>query len=265
MSVCFEVVSADIQNLNLSNVNVTGNLIVGGLAGIAELANINNVHIDGNVTSTVLTDEALTGGLIGWADTGVVISNVTSNVNVFAVGDMVGGLIGGVSSRDPLSNMEIINSHSSGSVVTLGSRVGGLIGTTGDIFGSLAVDDISIIDSSSSANVVAGGQGAISLNFNGSAGGLIGRSIAGTVVTNSSSSGNVSGDGVNYLVENYGGLIGEAIDTVINNSSSTSKVSILGDSAGGLVGYALNTSITQSNSSGDVIAGNMDPSDKARS
>ncbi|WP_292464480.1 toxin TcdB middle/N-terminal domain-containing protein [Methanolobus sp.] len=107
----------DIYNLNMINVNVTGNYHVGGLAGEAG-GTFSNIIITGNVTC--ITEAG--GGLSGAMSDGIV-KNVSTNVNVN--GD---SMIGGLSGYALFST--IANSKSMGNVKGT-YDVGGLLGSSG--------------------------------------------------------------------------------------------------------------------------------------
>lgn len=82
--------SAEIKNLELENLNITGNSeMVGGLIGQASSTNITNISISGSVSNT----KKQTGGLIGKASNCLTISNISSRTNVTGM-EQTGGLFG---------------------------------------------------------------------------------------------------------------------------------------------------------------------------
>lgn len=144
----FGVVRAGIiSNLEVSNLDITGNSIVGGLVGSisqsatidkcntsGEINGINNVgglagcifsynsdtHIINSYSNTIVNGSTHVGGLIGYNESGINSSYSAGDVNGHSY---VGGLIGLNSAYN-----NIINSYSTGNV-TAYSHVGGLIGS----------------------------------------------------------------------------------------------------------------------------------------
>jgi hypothetical protein len=184
---------------------------IGGLVGGGSGA-ITNSHADVNVTgaATYITDPDTgaiitqgtpnTGGLLGWGDWAVTISNSYSTGSV--TGDVkVGGLVG------TLAGGYIEESYSTGDVFgrTNGS-IGGLVGYADSGSGSGTFRGIvnagsvlsSLIESSyATGDVTQIGPG----NDGGGVGGLVGSLYSGTIL-NSYSTGDVRGD------TTVGGLVG---------------------------------------------------------
>ena len=114
---------AEIKNIGLINVDVTGRSGVGGLVG-ANFSNISNSYSTGSVSG-----EYSVGGLLGYINTGFSITNSYSASSVSGNTD-VGGLVGSNSYGST------INCYSTGSV-NGSNRVGGLVGhNTGTITNS---------------------------------------------------------------------------------------------------------------------------------
>jgi filamentous hemagglutinin family protein len=112
--------SSTVENVNLTNVNVTGGYYVGGLVGIAD-ATKTNVSSGGTVTGTTYV-----GGLFGIAFGTINETFSTGIVHGNSGGSDVGGLIGYVQGGSTS------NSYSTATVnAPNSSEVGGLIGVSG--------------------------------------------------------------------------------------------------------------------------------------
>ena len=115
-------ISAEIKNVGLENVDVTGDYEVGGLMGRGCDVTISNSYVTGSVSGT-----GNVGGLIGYGyfshiDNCTVFADVTGTTSV-------GGLVGG-------SNFDlelIINNSSVSGSVSGDSQVGGLVGEACDV------------------------------------------------------------------------------------------------------------------------------------
>jgi hypothetical protein len=139
----FSVSVGEIKNVNLIDADITGYVIVGGLASYIAGGSISNSSVTGEVSSVGnFTEDNLsyTGGLVGALEG--VIEESFSNVTVFAVGPGVGGLVGVV------FDGEISNSYATGSV-TAGeyegsSMAGGFVGlvNVASIENSYATGDV---------------------------------------------------------------------------------------------------------------------------
>ena len=160
-------------------------------------------------------------GLFGYAqppsgDTSISIANL-GLLNVNTTGTFyVGSLIG------QTTDVMIINSYATGSVVGTDEFVGGLVGrTSGPTMNSYAAVSVSAP--------------------NGDVGGLIGHNF-GATITNSYATGTVGGTG-----DNRGGLVGFNQGGTIRNSYATGRVIAGSDSnIGGLVGLNSGGTITAS-------------------
>ena len=110
--------ATEIKNLGLENVDVTGNGMIGGIAGFSS-ANIANCYTTGSVTGSLVDINVYGfGGLVGLSTGNILNSYSQANVSG---GIYVGGLVGS------LSLGVIANSYSEGSVVA-GGHGGGLVG-----------------------------------------------------------------------------------------------------------------------------------------
>ena len=197
-----------IKNLNLTNVDVSGDEEVGGLVG-ATLGEVNNVSVAGSVSGTNID----TGGVVGFLVRSSILSS-SFNGTVSGTSSHIGGLVG--------TNFvgTIRHSHASGTVSTSGSiasNVGGLAGqNSGLIYASYATN---IVNASGSLWV----------------GGLVGQNGGpyirdkGTILA-SYASGNVSGRGA------VGGLVGENYAKILISYSTGAVDSQYRRGHGGLVG-----------------------------
>ena len=135
--------SADIHNLALTNVNVTGQTGVGGLVG----ENQGKVSIS-YTTGRVSASRRYVGGLVGWNNGGSIAGSYSSST---MSGDtQVGGLVG-------LQNSgSMIACYSTGSVSSTSGLAGGLVGenrssistcySTGAVTGPVSVGGLIGID-----------------------------------------------------------------------------------------------------------------------
>ena len=110
----------EVKNVGVINVNINGNIIVGGLVGYNDEGTVSNSYSTGNVSG----ESYNVGGLVGENDNGTV-SNSYSTGNVTGE-SYVGGLVG----ENWQSN--ISNSYSTGNVTGEESAVGGLVGSNWD-------------------------------------------------------------------------------------------------------------------------------------
>lgn len=177
---------AEISNIGMQNVNMTGNRNTGGLVGSVDGSsgiNITSVYTTGTVTGT----DILVGGLIGNNDAAAIIQSY-STATVTGEED-VGGLIGD-------NYGDISRSFATGDVTaSSGEWIGGLLGYN---------DGGTITDVYATGDVNAG------FVFSG-VGGLIGQNLNGSI-TNAYSTGEVTV--VDAGSGNIGGFIGDNQDTI---------------------------------------------------
>ena len=203
---------AEIRNLRLTGVRVSGKDWVGGLVGSSD-GSISGVSVAGQVAGV-----GGIGGLAGYSSGSVSGSHSTARIN--GVGDRVGGLVGS-------NGGSIADSYATGDVAG-GGNTGGLVGITGSnrdgsISGSYATGDVT----GERDNV----------------GGLIGSSAGD--ITASHATGEVTGDG-NYV----GGLAGSS-NGAISSSYATGVVTGEGSYVGGLAGSS-GGAISDSHATGAV-------------
>lgn len=224
---------AAVNNLHVANVNLSGFLSVGGLAGYC--------------TASLITETVVSGTIHGLSDVGGIAGAFISSQIMNSHSDVVitsyqlrnyGGLIG-------YSHSSLISGCSSSGMIHGNDAVGGLVGLS--LEGSLITNSLSTC--TVSGREVVGGlvgrstdseidrcfsTGNVTAQFS-VAGGLVGflgvdLSIE-SLVINSFSKSNVSGE------EFVGGLIGEVLYSSIENSYSTGYVDSSAYSSGGLIGW----------------------------
>ncbi len=219
-----------IENLHMTNVDITGNSTVGGLAGyIGEGSRVNGCSVTGNVTA-----QSYSGLLVASVYSGSTVSDSWAQGVLNVAGDYAGGIacsmsdsssvarcytdvtvsgadyVGGLIGRTRAS--DVIDCYSMGSA-TGENGVGGSIGY---IFGG------TLTNSFSTATVSGTSIGARS-------GGLIGLTY-GSTVQDCYATGDVTQS------NQAGGLIGSIMDTDVIHCYSTGSVECNGDSHGGMVG-----------------------------
>lgn len=117
--------SASIENLGLTNVNISGPYTTGCLALYFNEGTINNCYSTGVVNSGAFSTGTLasTGGLVAFLGFNSVLSRCYSTAAVMG-GRQVGGLIGASDNTSITSNC-----YTTGSVTCSGSEIGGINGT----------------------------------------------------------------------------------------------------------------------------------------
>ena len=212
---------AVVENLVLSDTNVTGNDHVGALAGYNYQGRVSNCTAYGDVTGNYIV-----GGLLGYKWNGH-ITNCEVHVDV-AGANSLGGLVGYSISG------EIVDSVSYGIVNASNGQVGGLVGFNdwSSVFNCEAHGDVT-------GDYEVGGLMGLNMgfsSFNQATGNVSGREMVGGLIghnydmlTGSKATGHVDGD------MNIGGLIG------LNSGSVEycyAHGNVLGnENTGGLIGY----------------------------
>ncbi len=204
--------------------------IVGGLIG----SNADAV-IDSYSKGRVSGKSSYVGGLVG-RNAGFV-SGSHSAGNVSAVGNHVGGLVG-----ESVAGSRVTRAYSTGDVLTQSFSVGGLIGTNrGNVsesysLGTVVGHDLNV------GGLIGENWGRVETSFSVSAvrgrservGGLIGNNVG--VVHASYSLGPVVG------TDHVGGLVGRSVEaSSVTDSFSTGAVAGTGPNVGGLIGYGPGT------------------------
>ncbi len=226
--------SAEVKNLGIENINITGEGALGGLCGDNYEGTITNCYATGSVTG---------GGSLGGLCGGNYEGTIT---NCYATGSIIGGdgpwYLGGLCGISRSGT--ITNCYATGSVTGGGAGSRSLGGLCGDN------DDYGTISNCYATGSVTGGDNSDFL------GGLCGRNYVGTI-SNCYATGTVSGgDSSDYL----GGLCGRSGSGIIINCHSTGNVSGT-NYVGGLCGTIYDAdytgaSITSSYSTGTVSGTN---------
>jgi hypothetical protein len=219
---------------------VSGSYNLGGLLGYNYYGSVNNCHSTGNVSGN--SSSGYLGGLVGYNDTGCVVSNCYSTGNVSAGLTRIGGLVGynGYQSF-------IINSYATGNVSGTYDYIGGLLGyndnsgiiyncyTTGSVSGNKYLGGLVGYNVGNNSINQCYSTGSIYGSSNSShLGGLVG---TGGNINNCYAIGNVSG--TTYI----GGIAGSAAK--INHCYSTGRLT--GSSyVGGLMGAGTSDNVLSS-------------------
>lgn len=234
-------VSSAISNLGLSNVDIQGSWLVGGIAGE------NNGSITNCYSSGTIYGYAYIGGLVGKNGGTISISHASGTVT--ATSSSGGGLVG--QNNEPAS---ISDSYASG-LVNGDSYLGGLVGENykATISNSYSTADVEGVASTSYLGGLVGMfSGSIDNSYAtgsvkgfGYSGGLIGEIYRDGTVTDSYAIGAVTG------TDHLGGLIGSIYDkgTITNTYASgvvTVRTAGSGNNVGGLIGFNSNGVVSYS-------------------
>ncbi len=236
-----------IENVSLTNMQVTGYFNVGGLVGTSG-DTVTNCSTSGKVSvysgASGFSDTAF-GGLEGENDGAVNFCSSSATVNTLTLGGYVGGLVG-----EEESGGSILNSHSSGAT-TGGDSVGGLVGLIGGTApltncyatGAVTADVadagglVGSIDSSATVSSCYS-TGPVVLTEGTEGGGLVGSNLGNLV--NDYSTSTVGGGAPNTGGYIIGGLVGDNQGS-ISQCYSTGRMT--GLTFGGLVGEQEGTCI----------------------
>jgi hypothetical protein len=171
--------NAEIKNIGLTNVNITGGSAVGGVVGYNnEFSTVNNCFSTGSINGSVGV-----GGLLGNNDFSSSVTNCFSTASVSGSSEVIGGLVGSNSNSSSVNNC-----YSAGNV-NGSDFVGGLVGNN------------------SNSAVIINSYSVGSVNGSEYVGGLVAGNYDATI-SNSYSTGSVIGS--NFA----GGLVGENNSTV---------------------------------------------------
>ncbi|HOW29614.1 MAG TPA: GLUG motif-containing protein [archaeon] len=236
----FGIINGELDNIGLTDVNITGGHITAGLVGDYETSGtliLNNSYVTGNISGNYIV-----GGLVGYNE--AYIDNCYFSGNIIdtnAVGYCIGGLIG-------MQNWtNISNSYSTGTITVTSpsSQTGGLVGYA----------DGNISNCYSTANVI--GQDYV--------GGLVGYYYFNTI-SSSYATGDVNGKKYVGGFAGYNDGSDSAAGTLnISNSYSlgdVTRISGLDQNIGGFVGFNKKGAIINSYSTGSVSGNSWTPTDK---
>jgi hypothetical protein len=170
---------AEIINVCLEDVHITGYEAVGGLVGSNMGGEINNSY----TTGSVFAERGNVGGLAG--NGGGMIGNCYSTANVKANSDWAGGLVGG-------NGATIINSYSNGNLIEGRAQIGGLVGMNyGTISNSYSTENVIEGSDSWIGGLVGDNRGTISKSYSTgtmsgfNVGGFVGCNINGVAISDS--------------------------------------------------------------------------------
>jgi len=211
---------AEVKDLGVVDVNITGRDIVGGLAGYNGDGSITKCYSSGTISASGSSDRwsGGVGGLVGYNDG--TVTDCYVNGSVTTTGDTyTGGLIGDNGGR-------VTQCFSAGSV-SGNYSVGGLVGTNpGEVTDCYSTTTVNG-DSSVNGNSVVGGL--VGQNYKWGRRGALGPAVG--FIARCYSSGSVSGDGT------VGGLVGRNADWytegVVNHGLWDAQTSGQATSAGG--------------------------------
>ena len=267
-----EIVNTTIENCIVTgSINVNGEGYIGGIVGAAWHTHaITNCHYRGNLTANV--EFGIIGGIIGSVEgdynVNTPITDCSTTGNITVIGDwmVVGGIIGEFVSHGSSANLKAVtNSFSTGNIHVSGEEVtvGGIAGiysqsanmvncfSRGDItgIGEYGANVGGIAGESPNSNITncysAGNIYGSSIS-NTNVGGILGwKSTGSSFVTNSHSSGNVTGivtspSGSCRVGGITGWYLGTQASGVIEFAYATGVISSSRNNAGGIVGVAAN-------------------------
>ena len=263
----------EIKNINITNMNITGNAYVSGFIGYSFNSNISDINVD---TVTIVSNSNYSGSAIAYKeyyDQRTVFRVYGNNINITGYG-RCGGLFGyGAASYGGITNSIITNTNSSGAYIggyggqasqryadyivvenvvvkSAASGTGGLFGWAYYV-GDSYVDGCSVLSTNSNTGGAIGymdyelysvgvidtdviGTGSKAINVGGLVGNLIGNPIRWCFT-----------DNVNvYGYANVGGMAGASHVSRIYQSVVNANVTAQTNYAGGMVGYAFNMDLS---------------------
>ncbi|QGY44467.1 T9SS type A sorting domain-containing protein [Maribellus comscasis] len=198
---------ASIDSLSISNIDITGDRVLGGLAGYVGSSKINNCNTSGEINGGYGI-----GGLCGKLENSTSISYCSSSVNLGG-DENIGGIVGSVG-LDEDSKVTISKSHASGDIKGR-EQIGGLVGYS---------SRTTISQCYASGNIQ-GTDGGIDTNI----GGLVGY-LRLSQVEDCFAIGNVNKESESYV----GGLVGYCDGSSVTDCYATGNVT--GELSGGLIG-----------------------------
>lgn len=223
--------SSTISDCSAEDVTVSGTVNIGGFVGVCYNGLVRCTS-SGTISSINDSGANALGGLIGYMEQAITISECSSSISFNGKGENYGGLIGNIQSG---AGWRVEKSFATGNVTieSSNSRVGGLIGRIGNSTGTVE-------------NCYASGNATTSGNM---AGGLIGLFTGTVAVSNCYATGSVS-----TATGGSGGLVGktENVNTSITNCVAWSNT-VTGTtdsdkwSSGFVVGAAFPTSTITDN------------------
>jgi hypothetical protein len=234
-----------ISEKGINATDTSGSAIAGGIVGEALDSIISNCYSNGDIS--VSGKHAYVGGIAGSVEsTSISSSYFVGNISVGASGK---GYVGGIAGLSVLSY--IYNSHSTGNIyasVDYYASVGGIVGGAEvcTISNSYSSKDISAITN----HLAAPGSAYV--------GGIAGELYHESTITNSYSTGDVSGSG---FFARVGGIAGIVRYASISGSYSIGKISaasVYSPNVGGIAGLVFNRSeVAKCAAANPVISANI--------
>jgi hypothetical protein len=242
--------ACSISNLNLIDVDITGDIFVGGISGfISEINGVSKSAITNCLVTGSIKGKLRVGGVIGLSGGKNIIDECCSICNVIG-SDHVGGIVGETNNSSKISNC-FSSSTVTSSVTTgySGSFAGGIVGLCYD---SQVINTFSIGDVT--GNEYIGGVVGFAKDAN---------FINETIISNCYATGSIKGEG------NVGGVAGYLLGTLSHcaalNQSVISGGSFLGRVVGVQMGGTLSSNVAinimEIDDYGHTI-GNMDGNSK---
>ena len=264
--------NASVHDLTIDHANVVGGASTGGVIGHMMGGTLDHVTSTNSMVRAYLNTYG--GGLVGYMENSAVFSNNTvTGGNVHGSGNVIGGLIGYMSSGT-------VTGSSSSADVDGGMYIGGAIGemdggsadnvhATGNVLSNHS--EYIIMKTGFYTGGFVGGAFNASIT-NSYATGTVNSSgyytggFAGLLVSSGMDSvyetGDVTGmtetiDGTTYEQDRVGGLVGGAYGVEISNSSAVGNVVTDGSYVGGFFGDSSSADVAQSSATGNVTAGGI--------
>jgi hypothetical protein len=262
---------------------------VGGLVGSASNVTIgNNILLSSYgtiISESSISGSSMVGGVVGYADDTVTITNLNNNFKVSGTGDYTGGFVGYASSTIDLNNLNnyadvsgvdyvggIVGYATDGAITTVEndaavltktitgrSSVGGIVGYGNEVVITSATNEYFVVSTIDNADSCWGDFPITCATSN--VGGIAGY-LSESTLTLSLNDEDIFGGSVNIgpfidteIADYVGGLVGYAItDVVISSSNSTGDIFGV-NNVGGVAGYVeSNFDLDTLASSGRVLA-----------
>ena len=214
-----ETNNATIKNFTLKGTNVKGNAYTGFLIGVGLQTSISDCTFEGNVYGAEKV-----GGCIGSGEN-IILSSISSCINVTGTNDYIGGIIGYTQGTGSISVCKVICDNITGK-----DYVGGIYGANLGFQNNLT--SCNVYSTISGDDYVGGICGYVTYNHQYSDG-----DHNSSDITSCSFWGNINAN------SNVGGISGEHSNkSKISNCSATCQINATGDCVGGIVGNSLSRS-----------------------
>jgi hypothetical protein len=229
---------ATIENLNLTNFNITVNDYVGALASTLSGTsnNLSNIHLN----QSQIRGNEFVGGLIGHVTgASLLLENFTHNSVVIGEDSYVGGIIGYISDESLVTLSSVLNNGTVSGIGSNSDEVGGIVGE---------IDNSTVILENVTNNANVSGDDRI--------GGIFGSISGSSLVTLTSTINNGTVIGIGTESFRVGGIVGTISNSnvLFGNVSNFATVSANFIRIGGIIGFIFESSVTLTSitNSGDV-------------